>query len=115
MIWLLVTVWDSTEQHVCVAVAHWSCVGAFRAAVGRSVSDGEVYSADGSLHCEEGGRSAAQQHRHHAHPALHQLLRPHQQPHRWSVHILKDLIDSMQSTFSCLNLPFINWLQLMIY
>lgn len=79
-------------QHVCVGVAH-CCVCAFRAAVGRSASDGEVHSVDGSLHCKERRCSAAQQHRHHAHPALHQLHRPHQQPCCWSVHILKALFD----------------------
>lgn len=57
-----------------------------RAAVGWSAADCEVHSVDGSLRCEEGRRSAAQQHRHHAHPALRQLHRPHQQPCCWSVH-----------------------------
>lgn len=61
----------------------------FRATVGRSASDSEIHFVDGSLHCEERRRSAAEQHRHNAHPALHQLHRPQQQPCCWFVHILK--------------------------
>ena len=73
-------------KHVCLSEPNCRCLSVFRAAVSRSASDGEVHSVDGSLHCEERRRSAAQQHRHHAHPALQQLPRPHQQPCCWSVH-----------------------------
>ena len=72
---------------MCEAFLFTVVVCSFRATVGRSASDGEVHSVDGSLRSEEGRRSAAQQHRHHAHPALYQLHRPHQQPNSWSVHI----------------------------
>lgn len=79
---------------MCVGILFTVVVCSFRATVGRSASDGEVHSVDGSLRSEEGRRSAAQQHRHHAHPALYQLHRPHQQPYSWSVHIWKALFES---------------------
>lgn len=78
--WIFVSVCLTNRGNVFVQGVTVVCFCVFRASVSWSTSDGEVHSVDGSLHCEERCCSAAQQYRHYAYPALHQLHRPHQQP-----------------------------------